>query len=183
MALLAEEIVEEWLNRNGYFTIRGAKVGANEIDLLAVKKSGSKTILRHIEVQASIRPASYITPLPKKVRQETGKGPSNASKRSAKDLKCGVKEWVYKKFNMPRKCELRASLFPGKWQYELAGNEVRHPEELSLIEEEGIKILRLSDIIEGLRSGTTTIKSAAGKDLSELVLLKTKQSPTTPAGK
>lgn len=27
MALLAEEIVEEWLNRQGYFTIRGVKVG------------------------------------------------------------------------------------------------------------------------------------------------------------
>lgn len=26
MALLAEEIVEEWLNRQGYFTIRGIKM-------------------------------------------------------------------------------------------------------------------------------------------------------------
>ncbi len=26
MALLAEELVEEWLNRNGFFTIRGIKV-------------------------------------------------------------------------------------------------------------------------------------------------------------
>jgi hypothetical protein len=36
MALLAEEIVEEWLNRNGYFTIRGIKLGVQEIDLLAL---------------------------------------------------------------------------------------------------------------------------------------------------
>ena len=36
MALLAEEIVEEWLNRNGFFTIRGIKVGVYEIDLLAI---------------------------------------------------------------------------------------------------------------------------------------------------
>lgn len=36
MALLAEEIVEEWLNRQGYFTIRGIKMGVQEIDLLAV---------------------------------------------------------------------------------------------------------------------------------------------------
>jgi hypothetical protein len=32
MALLAEEIVEEWLNRQGYFTIRGIKKGVHEID-------------------------------------------------------------------------------------------------------------------------------------------------------
>jgi hypothetical protein len=37
MALLAEEIVEEWLNRHGYFTICGIKMGVHEIDLLAVK--------------------------------------------------------------------------------------------------------------------------------------------------
>ena len=37
MALLAEEIVEEWLNRQGYFTIRGIKMGVQEIDLLAVQ--------------------------------------------------------------------------------------------------------------------------------------------------
>ena len=36
MALLAEEIVEEWLNRQGFFTIRGIKQGTQEIDLLSV---------------------------------------------------------------------------------------------------------------------------------------------------
>ena len=35
MALLAEALVEEWLNRTGYFTIRGIKAGNDEIDLLA----------------------------------------------------------------------------------------------------------------------------------------------------
>jgi hypothetical protein len=37
MALLAEEIVEEWLNHHGFFTIRGAKTGVREIDILAVR--------------------------------------------------------------------------------------------------------------------------------------------------
>lgn len=37
MALLAEEIVEEWLNRLGFFRIRGVKIGVHEIDLLAVR--------------------------------------------------------------------------------------------------------------------------------------------------
>ena len=29
MALLAESLVEEWLNRDGYFTIRGVKHGVS----------------------------------------------------------------------------------------------------------------------------------------------------------
>jgi len=43
MALLAEEIVEEWLNHQGNFTIRGIKLGVNEIDLLAVKPNKDGT--------------------------------------------------------------------------------------------------------------------------------------------
>jgi len=37
VALLAEEVAEEWLNRQGYFTIRGIKLGVHEIDILAFK--------------------------------------------------------------------------------------------------------------------------------------------------
>ena len=37
MPLLAEEVVQEWLNRQGFFTIRGIKAGNSEIDLLAVR--------------------------------------------------------------------------------------------------------------------------------------------------
>ena len=146
MALLAEEIVEEWLNRNGYFTIRGIKVGLYEIDLLAIRKTGSEIERRHIEVQASFRPVSYITPLPKQVQKETGRAPYNARKRSHKELEAGVQEWVHSKFLMQQKCELRESLYPGKWRYELVVNIVRHPEELVYIEKQGVKILHLSNI-------------------------------------
>jgi Holliday junction resolvase-like predicted endonuclease len=70
MALLAEEIVEEWLNRQGYFTIRGIRLGVNEVDLVAVKFSkGSEVTCRHIEVQASMRPVSYISKIPKAARK------------------------------------------------------------------------------------------------------------------
>ncbi len=34
VAIFAETLVEEWLNRNGYFTVRGAKAGLLEMDLL-----------------------------------------------------------------------------------------------------------------------------------------------------
>ena len=51
MALLGEEVVEEWLNRNGYFTIRGIKVGVDEIDILAIRPTPDRQHeCRHIEV-------------------------------------------------------------------------------------------------------------------------------------
>ena len=71
MALLAEEIVEEWLNRQGFFTIRGIKVGVDEIDILALKlDTDNKPVCRHVEVQASINPVSYMTPLAKIIQKE-----------------------------------------------------------------------------------------------------------------
>ena len=92
MALLAEEIVEEWLNRNGFFTIRGIKVGVHEIDLLAVGFKEGETICRHIEVQASVRPVSYICALSKDSRKATGRGPNNAAKRSPDEISKCVEE-------------------------------------------------------------------------------------------
>jgi hypothetical protein len=60
MSLPGEEVVEEWLNRNGYFTIRGIKVGVDEIDILAIRPlSDGKYECRHIEVQVSINAISY----------------------------------------------------------------------------------------------------------------------------
>ena len=63
MSLLAESLVEEWLNRAGYFTIRGARFGVSEMDLLAVKQGADGLEARHIEVQMSTIPISYISPL------------------------------------------------------------------------------------------------------------------------
>ena len=57
MALQAETLVEEWFNRNGYFTIRGLKDKIEEIDILAVKNiGGNNWDCIHCEVQVSIRP-------------------------------------------------------------------------------------------------------------------------------
>jgi hypothetical protein len=56
MALLAEETVEEWLNRQWYFTIRGIKLGVHEIDLLGIRQTSDGADKRHVEVQVSMRP-------------------------------------------------------------------------------------------------------------------------------
>src|SRR3970040_1342863 len=109
MALLAEEIVEEWLNRQGYFTIRGIKMGVHEIALLAIKwRESEKPECRHIEVQASMRPVSYISRVPKK-EQKAGRS-ANSAKRSDEELIQGVAEWVEKKFHRSDKKALMAKL-------------------------------------------------------------------------
>jgi len=70
MSILAEEIVEEWLNRQGYFTIRGVKLGVDEIDILAIKLVGKDVECRHIEITASMRPVSYISKVPKESQKK-----------------------------------------------------------------------------------------------------------------
>ena len=37
MALLAEELVEEWLNRQRFLAIRGLEFGGDETDLLTIR--------------------------------------------------------------------------------------------------------------------------------------------------
>lgn len=42
MALQAEALVEEWLNKNSFFTIRGIKEKIDEIDLIGVRSKNNK---------------------------------------------------------------------------------------------------------------------------------------------
>lgn len=172
MALLAEEIVEEWLNRQGYFTIRGIKMGVQEIDLLAVRPhENGKTECRHIEVQASMRPVSYISNVPKK-NQKTGRA-ANSAKRSNEELVQGVAEWVEKKFNKAEKKALMRALWKSSWSSELVVNNVKFEEELRLIASHGIKIIRLGDIVASLASTKFLVGSAAGGDLVDLIQMGT----------
>ena len=171
MALLAEEIVEEWLNRQGYFTIRGVKLGVHEIDLLAVKIGESSVDCRHIEVTASIRPMSYITDVPKAIRIETGRPPKSPKQRTTEELRVGIQEWMDKKFHLERKSKLRKRLYPGDWSFELVVHKIRHPEELELLQEAGIRMHHLKDIVSELANTDMMIGSASGASLVDLVLL------------
>ena len=168
MALLAEEIVEEWLNRQGYFTIRGIKMGVQEIDLLAVKWSADgKAECRHIEIQASMRPISYISRVPKE-GQKAGRA-ANSAKRSDEELVTGVAEWVEKKFRRSDKRTLMSKLWQGEWSSELVVNVVKSDHELSLIAGHGIKIHALSDIVSSLANERFIIGSASGADIVDLI--------------
>lgn len=168
MALLAEEIVEEWLNRQGYFTIRGIKVGIHEIDLLAVKyHKDAEPECRHIEVQASMRPVSYISRVPKN-EQKNGRA-KNSAKRSDEELVVGVGEWVETKFRRTDKRALMAALWNGRWSSELVVNVVKSEDELKLIASHGITILRLPDIVSSLANDSFPVGSACGADIIDLI--------------
>lgn len=169
MALLAEEIVEEWLNRLGYFTIRGIKMGVQEIDLLAVKwQTDGTTECRHVEVQASMRPVSYISQVPK-AQQKNGRA-ADSAKRSDEELIKGVEEWVDKKFRRPDKKALMAKLWGGNWSSELVVNVVKAERELELIESHGVKIHRLGEIISALSlDDGFVVRSASGADFVDLI--------------
>jgi len=171
MALLAEEIIEEWLNRQGFFTIRGIKIGVHEIDLLAIRVCEKEVECRHIEVTASVRPMSYITDVPKEIRTRTGRPPKSPKHRTTEELQVGINEWIEKKFDLPRKRMLRQKLYPGKWSYELVVHKILHQEELDLFREAGIKILHLKDIVLELGNNKTVIECASGASLVDLVLL------------
>jgi hypothetical protein len=169
MSILAEEVVEEWLNRKGYFTIRGIKLGVDEIDLLAIRALRNGQLdRRHIEVQVSVRPVSYICRVPKAVQKSTGRAP-NSAKRSAEDLVQGVAEWVEKKFAKERKVSIMQALAPGEWAKELVIHNVRAEEEVRLIRAHGIVIHRLRDVVDELRKAESLVPSASGGDLLELI--------------
>ena len=173
MSLLGEEVVEEWLNRNGYFTIRGIKVGVDEIDILAIRPCpDGKYECRHIEVQVSINPISYITKVPAAIRKQTGIAPHNAKRRDVAQLTQGVHEWIEAKFNLPRKVQLRNSLCPGSWSRELVVGSIKHEEELDLLRQAGITIHRLKDVLSEMIEKRTAVKAAAGADLFDLMLLR-----------
>ena len=173
MSLLGEEVVEEWLNRNGYFTIRGIKLGVDEIDILAIRPlPDGKNECRHIEVQVSINPISYITKVPAAIRKQTGIGPHNAKRRDVAQLTQGVHEWIEAKFNQPRKVQLRNSLCPGSWSRELVVGSIKHEEELDLLRQGGITIHRLKDVLTEMIENRTVVRAAAGADLFDLMLLR-----------
>jgi hypothetical protein len=165
MSLLAENIVEEWLNRQGYFTIRGIKLGVHEMDLLAVRCDGSR---RHIEVQSSVNPVSYFTQLPKYVQKETGRPAQSAKMRTLEELTASTQDWVAKKFLHPEKEALRQRLSPGLWDFELVTNKVKFSEEREMVASHGIKLISLAKVVHDLCQ-TPHPFTASGRDLMDLI--------------
>ena len=176
MSLLAETIVEEYYNYQGYFTIRGVKKGNKEIDLLAIKVSNKKKPeAMHIEVQVSENPVNYISKLSDKLRKElNAKTNSSAVKRTDEQLKVCCKTWVDKKFNTTSIQKLRNRLFPNQqWKYVLIHGNVKSEKELEYFKEYSVQTEDIRNIIEKLtlarlrKFGT----SSTGRDIINIFKL------------
>ena len=197
MALLAETLVEEWLNRRRFFTIRGVRQGVDEIDLLAVRyREAQQPEAWHVESQVSFRPIGYITPLARELARELGKKSTSVFRRTDQQLEQCVAAWVSKKFHAQRKLAARESLWPGAdWQFVVVHGTVKYPAELDVIAAQGVTLLPLSTILQELCTvGSSLFTGTAGGDLAELIAFhagrkggtapgeQQQQSPNPPAG-
>ena len=171
MALLAESLVEEWLNRKGYFTIRGVKHGLGEMDILAVQHQPSGIIGWHVEVQASFRPIGYIAKRTKDMIAEFGGTAGSARTRTPGQIVVCCREWVIAKFKAQEKIDLRQKLWPGAvWSLHLVHAVVREPMELEIFAEEGVICHPFHDLLADLsRRGNHSFSGSAGGDLAEIV--------------
>ncbi len=181
MAMLSEEVVEEWLNRRGFFTIRGIKVGLNEIDLLAIKKTDTGVDAWHVEVQVSINPVAFISKT-RRADRAFGIGANSARARTREVLAECVEEFVNKKFNGDDIKKVRNKLWSGDWKYFMALGNVKDDREPVLIKAAGVGVFFIKDIIKALgenKNNDFVITKATGGDLVDLVLIKDKLEDTS----
>jgi hypothetical protein len=168
MTLLAEEIVEEWLNRQA--TSRYAESKWVFTKLTCSRLNGwrpERPSVATLKSKLPCGPVSYISRVPKK-QQKAGRSAKSA-KRSDEELILGVTEWVEIKFRCPDKKTLMAKLWNGDWSSELVVNVVKSENEVKLIADHGIKILRLNEIVSSLARHRFVIGSASGADIIDLI--------------
>lgn len=176
MALLAETLVEEWLNRQRFFTIRGLRQGVDEIDLLAVRFTADGALEAwHVESQVSFRPIGYLAPLTAELMVQRGTKGRFVGARTDEQMKRCAAAWVEKKFLGKRKASVRAALWPGaSWRFVLAHGAVKYPAELELIAACGVTLLPLASVLQDLCTPGAYTGSAGG-DLAELLAFHAKR--------
>ena len=158
MAILDEEIVEQWLNQQGFFTMRGIKIGNGEIDLLAMKFIDSVLTCWHVEVQISYRPMGYIG------------GNSNAKKRNQLEIEMGVKQWIEKKFTSDQKCNKRNSIVPNaNWKYILVCAELKDNSELDYMKKYGIEVHIYKDVLNDIIKNQSHKTSSISNNIIEII--------------
>lgn len=182
MALQAEALVEEWLSKNGYFTIRGIKDKLDEISFLAVRyheETGWQHV--HCEVQVSVRPVTYISKLTKSQMEKLGVKSKTSSKlRNSDSLKTSVKAWTEIKFTSDKKRKIRDSLVPGvEWEYWFVHGKVKDENELEHIQNSSVKLIPIQTVLNELIQNDTTLSygTSSARELVDLIKL-LNQSPS-----
>lgn len=158
MALLDEQLVDEWLNRKGFFTMRGLRAGIDEIDLLAVRMI-DQVEYWHVEVQVSYRPIGYVG------------GDSNARRRTAEEVRVGVEQWVEKKFTGARKVDRRAAVLPNaNWKYVFVHGVLRDESELEHMVRLGVSPISYRQVLTELRDAPIgNSSSSLASDIAEIL--------------
>ena len=172
MALLAESLVEEWLNRQGFFTIRGVKHGHGEVDLPAVSLQPNGSIAgRHVEVQVSFRPIGYIGKRTEDMIAASGGGRNSAKIRTSEEISICARQWVMSKFKESDKVLLRERLWPGiDWSHHLVHGIVCEPQELEIFKAEGVECHPLHELLTYLSNRSKdSFSGSAGGDLAEII--------------
>lgn len=159
MSKLAEILVIEYLNREGYTTAQSVKKGHGEWDILALQRMPKKTIAKHFEVQVSFDPVSYLSN-------------SNAKKRSPEAVESDMDKWIKKKYEHNYIREIRKKFYPGSWKYGLIHGKLKDQRELDiLLSRDNFVTIDFFDIIESLCSAhpKNLPFTAEGKDLVEII--------------
>lgn len=131
--------------------MRGVKSGLGEIDFLCIRPTIGGFEAWQVEVTVSFRPIGYIG------------GNTNAKKRTSDEVRAGIEQWVKKKFTADKKIARRNEVLPNAdWQYVLVCGESRFPVELDYLAEEGVKVIRYTEVIDELVNKASVVNSNAG---------------------
>ena len=169
MSLLAENLVEEWMNRQGFFTIRGIRDGVAEMDLLGVRTKNGLTEGWHVESQVSFNAISYVTPLTNERSKMMGKAKTTAWKRTPEILAESVAAWVEKKFDSKAKCKVRNRFWPGlEWRKKLVYGCAKYPDEIAELEKR-IALIPFYEVLRDLCWQRHDLFGATGTDIANIV--------------
>jgi len=172
MSLLAEQLVDEWLNRQGFFTLRGIKRGVHEIDLLGIRMAEGQLEGWQVEVQVSFRPVSYIGRLTKEQQTKIGaKSANSALKRDNRMIEATIDDWVEKKFRSPIKKEMRNLCWKNiDWKYKFVHGKVHAKLELDCIKSHGVELINFKDVLTDLCGHKPgELFGGAGTDIAEMI--------------
>ena len=158
MAKLAEQYVVEMLNRDRFATIQGVRQGVHEWDILAIRVSTGVIEARHLEVQVSYDPVSYLSN-------------RNARQRSDDELRTEMGAWMEKKFTGQKVAAVRGGFYTGQWKYELVHGELADQRELHYLNLAGVTTHYFPALVQQLCATHPRQAPfvAAGKDAVEIV--------------
>ena len=161
MSLFSEQLVEEYYNRRRFLTIRGAKQGVGETDILAIRHQTGGVEGLHIEVQTSFRPVAFLS-----------NGNAGAGNRTDEQVQEEMQAWIHKKYLSPTKDALRQSVWPAiTWRYIFVHARLKDERELESFKRAGIELLPFEDVLRDITLPTKKggFTASAGGDVSEIL--------------